>query len=389
MSIPHCFEFFSPVKISSGKKALENLPFDLRSLGAKTPFVVAGKEKKNKKPIDRLIRTFKDSGFTIGVFDGVPAQPTFDTIKQLGDLFFKSGCDAIIALGSGAVVDAAKVLNIQVSKGLMSMDRMSPDVTISTPLKPLILIPSSPGTGFETSRYASIDNQVYASEALMPDVVIIDPCMILPESPESVVSGALVALTHAVESFTQTSRNPIVDAYAHAAIQAVSSNIRDAAVRKNNKQARLALAFAEAVSGPVFSNSPPGMTHLLGIAACAHSPLSAGMFMGILLPYVLDYHLAEKRCDFDDLLLPIAGFEPYAATEPSIRSVTAIRNLLDLGVDLNQSTKGNVPCTLQQTGLAKSQLVKMAAIAATNLDCGGGDGGCLAVLENAWEEKRK
>ncbi len=384
MYLPDRYEFFNPTKISSGNKALENLPTEMDALGTTKPFLITSKEISQKGFVKKVINALKDSGLSLCVFDGVPRNADVQAIKHINNLFDDSGCDVLIALGSGDLIDTAKALNILIS-GNSDLDKFSGENKIPSPLKPLILIPTSPGNGYESTRFAFFEEKNFSSHFLMPDLVVIDQRMIIKENISYVVSGAMVALTHAVEAYIGASKNPLTDTYASTAMQAVVQNLLGVIPKFGFRKRRLALINAEAMAGCVFSNTKPGTTHILGKETAPYTNFPIGVLMGILLPYVLKNNLSKNGSNISELLLPMGGIELYSVSKESTRPIKAINILHELYFDLHQATKGDIPYTLKQAGIPEDSLIKIAQ-SAKDLSEGDSDNeNFLTILEHAWD----
>ena len=113
MNMPDLFSFQSPVKIESGRRALENIPIELARSESRKPLVLCGSQRD--ETAEQFAAAFGDSGAPIVLYEGIPADPDFMTLRELWGLYRDRGCDAIIALGGGTTADAAKALNIAVS----------------------------------------------------------------------------------------------------------------------------------------------------------------------------------------------------------------------------------------------------------------------------------
>ncbi len=108
--IPDCYEFFSPVKIVSGRKALLNLPFELSQLGAQKPLVVTDKGVVQAGLVKFVRNAFDGSGMRIGaIFDEVPPDSSIDVVRRAAETFRENGCDSLVAL-EGRVADPGKSL---------------------------------------------------------------------------------------------------------------------------------------------------------------------------------------------------------------------------------------------------------------------------------------
>jgi len=377
--------FLSPVKMNAGRKALAHIPFELGAMGAERPLLITTKVLVKQKAVARVVDGLRDSGVPLGIYDNVGENAHMKTVLRLIELFQDGGFDAIIALGSGAVMHTAKVLNLAVTENSLELSPFTTtgDRTIGR-LKPYMAIPAFLGDGYETTSMAYVDDLTFSSMFLMPDVVTVDPEVFIPEDPLTAMSGAMSALTHAVEGFVGPFKNPFVDAYAHTAIQTIVHHLGEAiGGGRRWKVARFAVAAAETMAGCVFSNVPPGLTHALGIAIGRKAIYPEGICMGILLPYVLD-HLSTRDDFFvDSLLLPMADPETFALTSSELRTGKVLTLIQELQFALYESTKGKLPMTLEDVGIQKDQLRPMASSLTEYTSNDVNEEACLMILERA------
>jgi alcohol dehydrogenase len=377
--------FLSPVKINAGKKALAHIPFELAAMGAERPLLITTKALVKQKTVRRVIDGLMDSGMPLGIYDDVGGHAHMKTVLRLTELFQNGGFDAIVPLGSGSVMHTAKILNLAVTENTVDLMpfTVKGDQTIRR-LKPHMAIPACSSDGYETTSMAFVGDLTFSSPFLMPHVVMVDPEVFIQEDPLKFISGAISALTHAVEGFVGSGKNPFVDAYAYTAIQMIVHHLADAlGGGRPWKVARSAVAAAETMAGCAFSNGPLGLTHILGAAVGRKAAYPEGLCMGILLPYVLD-HLSTRDDFFvDSLLLPMAGPETFALTANELRTGKVLTLIQELQFALYESTKGKLPMTLQDVGIQKNHLKPMIAslVECTSSDVHGE--GCLMILERA------
>ncbi|MEN6319812.1 MAG: iron-containing alcohol dehydrogenase [Syntrophaceae bacterium] len=387
MLLPSNYEFSCPVKINSGNKALEHLPFELDILNARKPFVITSKDAADRGLVNVIIDAFKDSGLTIGIFDGVPPSPDVTLIRELFSLYRDRGYDAVIALGGGAVTDTAKALNIVVSGEPEDLERCAGDNLITKHLNPFISVQTLSGTGYETTRYAFFGGRAYASHFLMPDLVVIDPRMTISEDTMVTAASTLVALTHSVEAYVSTGKNPLADSYAFPAIRFIMENLANVIRNPSDKKGCLTLANAHCMAGCAFSNIEAGMAHKLGKVIGDASHVPHGICMGILLPHILESQLSESSDNIKELLLPLAGFDAYAETSENSRTQKAISVLYDFLQDLVAASGGVIATSLRDAGVSKEILEDMRkktidnSLGIVDMD------GYLKILEQAWEGK--
>ena len=384
MYLPEHYEFFCPVKINSGHKALEQIPFELDALNVRKPFVISRKDDSERGLVDVIIDAFKDSGIAIGIFDGVPADPDLKLIRELFNIYRDRGYDAVIAVGGGPVADAAKVLNIAVSGKPDNIEGCAGENLIKRPLKPLIIVPTLSGTGYEMSRNAFFDGRDYASHFLMPNLAVIYPRMTIPEGAVTTASTTLAALAHAVEAYTGSSKNPLADAYAYTAIQLIMEHLVNVIGDQQDRNGRLSLANAHAMAGCAFSNVASGVAHELGKIVGDVCHLPSGLCMGMLLPHILEKHMSEGGYHISDLLLPLAGFDVYASMAENQRARRAVDILYDLLKDLSAVSGGAASRIWKDAQVSEDTLQDIAQRAVGNGAISDMDD-CVKILREARE----
>lgn len=363
------YEFFCPVKVIAGFKALEHIPFELSSLQATRPLIITDKGVVAVGLLKHIEAAMEETEVTIaGVFDNVPPDSSMETVKAAAQTYRANNCNAIIAVGGGSVIDTCKAVNILVSEGGDDLHVYSGAHNLKRPLKPLFVIPTTAGTGSETTAAAVInDNEKgvkvpFMSNFLMPNAAVLDPRMTLTLPPHITAMTAMDALTHAIESYTCMAHNPISDAYARAAIKKISENLIKVMDNPADPEARLELAQASTMAGIAFSNSLVGLVHSLGHSLGAVCHLPHGLCMNLFLPYVLEYNKDTNGERIGDLLLPLAGADVYATTPYSERADAVIAFLRNLRNELH--TRCKLPRTLKETGkVEESQLTQIADLA--------------------------
>ncbi len=389
------FEFFCPVKIAAGYKALEHIPFELEVRGASRPLLLSDAGVVAAGLVDTVTGAMGTGSASPGpLFDQVPPDSSMASVRSAVALYRERGCDSIIAIGGGSVMDTAKAVNILATEGGEDLQRFAGANNLTRPLKPFVAIPTTAGTGSEVTAVSIIKDEdsgtkmPFMSQFLLPDVAVIDPRTTLKLPAMITAATALDALTHASEAFTCLAKNPLSDAYASAAITRVARSLIPVLDDPGDAAGRLELALAAAMAGVAFNNSMVGLVHALGHSVGAIAGVHHGMCMGIFLPHVLRYNLDARRDEIGEMLLYLAGPETYASTPRPERAPAAIGCIEALRDQAHQ--RCGLPRTLAETG--KVQREDLSRIAAMSLDDGSmifnpvevGYDDALAVLEQAW-----
>lgn len=360
------YEFFCPVKVIAGHAALEHIPYELSSLGAKRPMIITDKGVRANNLLAPIEAAFTSTDVEISfIFDDVPPDSSLETVRAVAQAYRANNCDAIIAVGGGSVIDTSKAANILVTEGGDDLTKYTGAHNLPRPLKPFFVIPTTSGTGSEVTMVAVVsDNQKnvkmpFASNYLMPNAAILDPRMTQTLPPHLTAMTAMDAMTHAVEAYTCMAANPISDAYATAAIKKVSASLFNVLDNSTDADGRLELAQASTMAGIAFSNAMVGLVHSLGHALGAVAHLPHGLCMNLFLPYVLEYNKEVNGHKIAELLLPLAGPDIYAQTPANQRADKAIAYINTMRDRIHALTK--LPRTLSETGkVTKEQLDEVA-----------------------------
>jgi len=366
--LPQYYEFYNPVKIIAGNKALENIPFELDQLHVKRPIIITDKGIVEAGLLKTVIKALKDSDIVIGaIYDDTPPDSSIDVVNQIPQIYQDNGCDSLIAVGGGSVIDTAKGANIAISEGTDDIMKFMGTNRLTTPQNPLIVVPTTAGTGSEVTWVAVIHNpaektkMAFASNLLLPKVAVLDPRMTLSLPPKLTAATGMDALTHAIEAYSCLQKNPLSDAYATSAIRLINENLVRAVEDGKDKNARFAMANAALMAGAAFSNSMVGAVHAVGHACGAVARIHHGIAMAIILPVVMEYNFDKSSHYYAELLLPLAGDEVFAKTPASDRARRSIETIRDLNATLNRLC--GLPVSLKEAGVEENQFEEIARTA--------------------------
>jgi len=366
--LPAYYEFFNPVKILSGDKSLENIPFELERAGCRLPMVITDSGVAQAGLLDMVTGAFKSSGMHIGaVYDNVPPDSSDRAVTEIAAIFRDQGCDSLVAVGGGSVIDTAKGINILISEGSEDLMQFTGAERLESPLKPFFVIPTTSGTGSEATAAAVIFNETrqikmtFTSCRLMPNAAVLDPRMTVSVPPRITAATGMDALSHAVEAYTCLQKNPLSDAYATAGIGLISENLLRAVTKGRDKRIRLAMANASTMAGIAFSNSMVGMVHSLGHATGGVAHVPHGEAMSIFLPAVLRYNMDRIEEELSELLYCVGGEAEVVQTSVEGRAERTVELIERLQEDLHEAC--GLPRTLGEAGVERDQLESIAKTA--------------------------
>lgn len=385
--VPSYYEFYNPVRIISGFKALENLPYELEQLGVKRPLIVTDKGVLAAGLLRPVLTGFIGSGIRIGgIFNDVPQDSEKRVVNTVASVFWRKQCDCFVALGGGSVIDTAKGANIVVSERADDLMAFAGADILQKPLKPLIVIPTTSGTGSEVTVAAVISDtrrgvkMAFTSRHLLPRLAVLDPRMTRTLPPKMTAATGMDALTHAVEAYVSTIATPVTDACALKAIELVAKNLRAAVANGGDMRARDNMCYAQYLAGMAFNNASLGHVHAMAHQLGGFYDLPHGICNAILLPHVERFNMIAKVDRFVDIARAMGevvdGLSARAAAEKALEAIQQLSR--DVGI----------PSGLKELGVKKEDLKIMAqnaqkdACGLTNPRCPNLDD-VIGIYENA------
>ena len=198
--------------IKYGPGVTREVGYDMKNLGAARVLVVTDPNLADSEPVKTTKDALKAQGIDVVLFDQVRVEPTDQSFKGAIAFAASGDFDGYVAVGGGSTMDTAKAANLYATYPADLLDYVNPPIgkgiPVPGPLKPLIAIPTTAGTGSETTGVAIFDllemhaKTGIASRVLKPTLGIVDPLNMLTMPPMITTSTALDILTHAVESYT-------------------------------------------------------------------------------------------------------------------------------------------------------------------------------------------
>jgi alcohol dehydrogenase class IV len=295
-----------PTDIHAGVGSLRVLPNISRSLGIHRIFLVSDAGLVALGLVEQVQSQLEAAGCHVTVFDKVQSNPTTLNVRAGADAFLKSGCDGIVALGGGSVIDAAKGIALvsRCPTGLADFDwniafakypYLGSFPRLALPR--MVVIPTTAGTGSELSREAVITSpeddtkHVITHAELLASAVILDPDLTTGLPPHLTAATGLDALTHHLEALVSPVYHPMSAGVALEGIRLIQQYLPIAVREPHNLHARTQMLVASAMAAVAFQKGLGGVhavAHALGALHHKHH----GLLNAILLPYLLDANRA-------------------------------------------------------------------------------------------------
>ncbi|MFK7835995.1 MAG: iron-containing alcohol dehydrogenase [Sulfitobacter sp.] len=292
----------SPRVIRIGGGVAQEVGEVLNQLGLSRPLIVTDTNLMALGHVAKVTDVLDGATIPWSVFDGVVEDPT-DTCVDAGLSAFRAGdFDCIIGLGGGSPMDTAKAISfmsvnpghVRDYKAPAQIDRCGP---------PVVLIPTTGGTGSELTRWCVItdtqEKEKYnlSGLACVATAALIDWTFTTTKPWRITADTAVDSLTHAMEAYVSRKAFAYTDAFALAAMPAISKHVRMACKEPENAEARAALMLAASQAGMAFSNASVALVHGMSRPIGAHFHVAHGLSNAMLLPQITAFsiHAAEAR----------------------------------------------------------------------------------------------
>lgn len=352
-------KFVAP-EIIFGLGTLSQVGDSVCRLGANKVFLVSDQGVINAGWVDKTAEILKTVGIPYETWHNITSNPKDSEVAEGAEKYLSSGCDAIMAVGGGSPIDVAKAIATISTNGGQVQDYEGIN-KIFKPLPPMIMIPTTAGSGSEVSQFSIIVDQhrkikmTIVSKSLVPDIAIIDPVTLQTKDARLTAATGVDALSHAIEAFVSLAATPLTDVQALNAVKLVAGNLRESVACRTNLQAKSAMAMASLQAGLAFSNAILGATHAMTHQIDGIFDLHHGETNGVLMPYVMEYNLiacADKYAQVAQALgVNIEGMDKWEAAN---RAVQEVRRLLrDVGI----------PERLSKMGLKEEDIPKLSKTA--------------------------
>ena len=291
-----CFMDWSEPEILEGEGSVLRLPKFIKGKGIDRVLVVTDKGLMGLHLLDPLFEELKVQNIEYFVYDGVQPNPTIPNIEDCKDVYIQNGCQGIIAFGGGSAMDCAKAAGARVVKPNQSVRAMRGYLKVLKKLPPFFAVPTTAGTGSETTVAAVVtDPETHEKNAindicLRPKNAVLDPALTVGLPPHITSTTGMDALTHAVEAYIGKSNVKSTIQYAEEATKLIHDNLEKAYVDGKDMQARGNMLKGSYLAGCAFTRAFVGYVHAIahnlgGLYGTPH-----GLANAVILPYVLDWY---------------------------------------------------------------------------------------------------
>ena len=284
--------------------------------------------------LEPLKKALKAAGIGYAVYDEVTPNPTVLNVELARERYLAEGCQGLIGFGGGSAIDCAKAVGARIARPKLSIPKMKGILKIWLPIPYLIAVPTTAGTGSETTLATVITDHNTSHKfpisdfPLIPRVAVLDPEMTRSLPPHMTSTTGMDALTHAIEAYIGRSTTKQTRAAALEAARLIAENLEEAYKDGSNMEARRNMLRAAYLAGGAFSKSYVGYCHAVAHSLGGQYHIPHGLANAVLLPYVLESYGERVYNKYKDLSVAMHladGDTP--APEAAHRLIAQIRRM--------------------------------------------------------------
>ncbi len=352
------FVFSTTKSIISEIGAVKRIAEICATLDISKPLVVTDQGIIDIGLIQSIDSAFKAAGKEYCCFDQVVADPPEHVVLSAVAHAKEHEVDGVIGFGGGSSLDTAKLVALLANSDEQLADIYGVDAITGKRL-PLILIPTTAGTGSEVTPIAIVTTgdttkAGVVSAELLPDIALLDASLTLGLPSHVTAATGIDAMVHAIEAYTSAiKKNPYSDLLAKQALTLLSNNIVEATFYGSNVEARQAMLLGACLAGQAFANAPVAAVHALAYPLGGHFHIPHGLSNALVLVHVMNFNLSHSA-------------NLYAELAPSISdsinldgsNVQIAQALIDFIAGLIKQLQ--LPVTLAALGIQESDIDTLA-----------------------------
>ena len=330
------YEFRLPAVLRVGVGAHRLIPAEVSRLGARRLLVVSDGNCARIPEVGALVEELRGRVEALELFVDVPGEPTSVEVDNGLAALGRLGSDALVlGVGGGAVLDTAKAVAALATNGGRIADYMGRD-KLARPRLPLVLAPTTAGTGSEATRYTVITEpttdvkMLITDWKLLPDVAVVDPLLVVGSPPAVTASSGVDALTHAIEAYVSQRRQPTADLFALGAIRQLYPALLAAFRDGRDLEARTSTLLGALHAGIAFCNSSVALVHGMSRPIGAHFHVAHGLSNSMLLPTITAWSLPAAPDRYRDVAVAM-GLGSEQELPGALEKLAADLNIPRLG----------------------------------------------------------
>jgi len=354
------FSFATTAQILCETGASRRLAELCRERGAQRVLIVTDPGISKLGLLDEVLPGFARAELTVEVFDQVVADPPEAILLAAVEQARALKAQLIIGFGGGSSMDVAKLVALlahpECSQALAQMYGVG---NARGQRLPLILVPTTAGTGSEVTQISIITTgettkMGVVSPLLLPDLALLDAELTLGLPPAVTAATGIDAMVHAIEAYTSVlKKNPLSDLLAREALRLLAANLDEVVHNGGNREARQAMLLGSCLAGQAFANAPCAAVHALAYPLGGHFHIPHGLSNALVLPHVLAFNASAAAPLYAELAPLVLG-ERLQGGSAAQQTENFIAALADFSV------RSGLPTRLRDAGVPQDMLPTMA-----------------------------
>lgn len=339
------FDVMMPTRIIFGVGRIAEVGKVSRAYGKRALLVTYKDSFGMEETIDKTSDLLKEEGISVIRYSEVVPDPPTEIINQGAKVVKEESIDLLVGLGGGSAIDSAKAIGAVAVNGGDAWDYMAcnPECKKFDSAMPVIAIPTTSGTGSETTAVAVLTKKQIKSKgsivnpAIFAKVAIIDPELSATMPPSLTASTGIDAFGHAMEAFLSKRATPYVERLSPEAMKLIWDNLSLAYEDGNNILARANMAWASCLGGMMLAQSGVIGVHALSQALGAHLNIPHGIAVAIATPVFLEYNRQESSKKYVQLAKELGidkGLKDDEVIDEFIKEITEFFKKFNMPTDI-------------------------------------------------------
>lgn len=317
-----------------GPGTIGELPGVLQAITKETVLLMVYDEAA--QCVRRAKQMLEEAEIAYVVDASVCGEPSIEDVDRCAAFAMASGCGAVVAIGGGSVMDAAKAVAMLCTNGGKTEQYQMEGKPIERPALPIVAVPTTAGTGSEATKVSVVFHpglrlkKSFYSPWMIAETVILDPEVTLALPREITVSTGVDALSHAIESYVSKKATPYTEMYSLQAMKLIVSSLEACVSNPNDLEARSNMLLGSYLAGCAL-NAGIGLAHILAQPLGGLIGIPHGVGCAIYLPYAMQHNLSfctEKYCEIARIF-GIQGENSLALAEKGLQRVQELLKRLD------------------------------------------------------------
>ncbi len=350
------FHFSIPSSVAFAPGTAETVGHLLRGFEISKVLCIYDCEVKKAGIVDSVLASLKAAKLEVTEWGEVQPNPTDELVEKGAVLAKEAGVDAIVAVGGGSVIDAAKAVSILMTNE-SPINQYDGINLVKNPGIQVIAIPTTAGSASEVTSFTVITDttlqkkMVIGGQNVGARVALLDPRLTVGAPPALTASTGMAAMAHAVEAYLSVANSIPTDINALKAIELIFHNLPEAVRNGTNLAARTNILLGSLLAGFAYNSAILGLAHSISHPLCVYSGISHGFANAAVLPYVMEYNgkaVPERIKDIGLAMgLDIKDLAPNDALPITIDAVLQLSRTIDIP-------------TLKELGASRDDFEKIA-----------------------------